>query len=124
MGMSRLSPQDLGRWGEEIARLFMEAQGFVPLARRYRKRSGEIDWIMQRGLLVVFVEVKARCTTDHGRPEEAVTWRKLGRLRQLARCFLQEHPPADAVDIRFDVVAIELLGEGRGCHLRHYAGIG
>jgi len=109
----------LGRWAEQLARGFFENCGFCCLAERYRKPGGEIDLVMRRGSLVVFVEVKARSRVEYGRPEEAVGQRKLTRLRLVARHFLHERQ-LGAVDLRFDVVAVESGGEGRGYRLRHF----
>ncbi|MFH1842827.1 MAG: YraN family protein [bacterium] len=122
--MSKTSPYHLGRHGEELAAQFLEMCGYHCLGRRYRKWDGEIDLIVRRGPLLVFLEVKARRSNRCGRPEEAVTPQKLGRLRRVALSFLQENPVAGIVEYRFDVIAVELLGDGRGCHLRHYAGVG
>ncbi len=112
----------LGRWAEKMAQVFFEGCGYKCLATRYRKARGEIDLVMQRDRLLVFVEVKARSSNVCGRPEEAVNRRKLSRLRQVARHFLYERRPG-AVNIRFDVVAVEFRGEGRGYQLNHFRGV-
>jgi len=122
--MSSTSPYNLGRHGEALAANFLEICGYHCLARRYRKWGGEIDLILRRGSLLVFLEVKARRSNRCGRPEEAITPGKLDRLRRLARCYLHENPLAGIAEYRFDVIALDLLGDGRGCRLRHYAGVG
>jgi putative endonuclease len=98
---------------------FLQACGFVRLAGRYRRREGEIDLVMRRRELLIFVEVKVRRSACYGPPEAAVTRRKLIRLRSLARHYLQEHPEQAGSVYRFDVVSVEFAGEGRGYRLRH-----
>jgi putative endonuclease len=116
-------PAEVGRWGENVARSFFERCGFVCLASRYRCPGGEIDLVMARAALVVFVEVKTRSGPLAGRPEESVPPAKILRLRRAARHFLWRHPPRDVARLRFDVVALENHGEGRGFVFRHLAGI-
>jgi putative endonuclease len=114
----------LGRWGEAMARLYLEGCGFRLLAERYRKRDGELDLVMTRGSLLVFVEVKTRRTNRCGAPEEALTPVKLHHLRRAAHWYLLEHPPTADCHWRLDVVSIELAGEAQGCRIRHHAGVG
>ena len=59
--------------------------------------------------IVVFIEVKARSSTNFGRPEEAVTPAKQAHIKRYARAFLAKNK-LDNVDVRFDVVSV-LLGQ-------------
>jgi putative endonuclease len=122
--MAETVAQRLGRAGEELAAGFLEACGFVPLAARFRCQEGEVDLVMRRGSLLLFVEVKTRRGQRCGAPEEAVTRRKLRRLRQAACRYLQQQPQPAGTVYRMDLVAVDWQGEGSGCHLRHYPGIG
>jgi putative endonuclease len=115
--------QRLGLLAEDMARVFLEACGYQCLVQRYRKPAGEIDLVVRRESLVVFVEVKARRSIRCGSPEAAVTWGKRRRLRQVARHFLQDWDHGSPVEFRFDVVAVEFEGEGKGCRLRHLSGV-
>jgi putative endonuclease len=75
------------------------------VARNWRCADGEIDLVVMRDALVVFVEVKARASDRFGSPALAVDHRKQRRLRRLAARWLAEHSVARS-DIRFDVVAV------------------
>ncbi len=75
------------------------------MARNWRCTDGEIDLIVGRDGLLVFVEVKARATDRYGSPALAVDHRKQRRLRRLAARWLAEHGAPRSV-IRFDVVAV------------------
>ena len=50
----------LGKTGEDLACAELERRGYAIVARRYRRRGGEIDIIARDGPTMVFVEVKAR----------------------------------------------------------------
>jgi putative endonuclease len=102
--MSRIG---LGRAGEAQAARFLEAQGYVLLARNWRIREGELDIVAQEGDTLAFVEVKTRRTHTHGAGEESIDARKQQRLAQLAERFLAAHPDLAYRQCRFDVVVID-----------------
>lgn len=101
----------LGSSGEELAVDFLRRQGYRILARNWRCPLGEIDLVAKAGSTLVFCEVKARRTTEFGRPFEAISAAKQHRLRQLADYYLSfiHKKPAPA---RFDVISI-LLTDGK-----------
>jgi putative endonuclease len=105
-----------GQRGELIAQRIYQRQGFRIEALNWRAgRAGEIDVIAfhpQRRLLA-FVEVKTRKGSDYGHPFEAVGPGKQGRLRRLAEAYLANHPKAEDVEMRFDVVGICYPGQGK-----------
>ncbi len=101
----------IGMFGEEIACRELERLGYAILARRSRRRGGEIDIVARDGSTVAFVEVKCRESGEFGEPAEAVTWGKRRRLVQLAFDYLMRHRLGECA-CRFDVVAILLDEEG------------
>ncbi len=114
----------IGRLGEDLALGFFTACGFACLARRYRRAGGEVDLIVARSQLVVFVEVKTRGPGSWTPAHAAVTTAQLRRLRAAARAWLAEQPAAAGADLRCDVVAVQFGGEGRGVVLRHFPAVG
>lgn len=114
----------LGRLGESLARLFLEHHGFTCAAAGFRRAGGELDLVMRQGSWVVFVEVKTRGPRSPAPPEAWVTPLKLSRMRRAARHWIHENPPPAGCRYRFDVVAIEVQGSGRGLRLRHLEGVG
>lgn len=115
-----MSSADTGRQGEDLALGFYRLCGYTCLNRRWRRGGGEIDLVVSRPGLIVFVEVKVRGAGSLAGAVESVSPRQLRRLRVLARRWCQEHDSAGAA-LRVDVVAIDLAGEGRGLVLRHFA---
>lgn len=112
----------LGQLGEHLALAFYQAHGFDCRARRWRRGGGEIDLVVQRAGLTVFVEVKARGPGSLGRAVDAVHPRQLLRLRRLAARFCAEEGAAERR--RLDVVAVDLFPEGRGLVLHHFPDVG
>jgi putative endonuclease len=102
--MSR-ARQLLGKTGEDLACRELERRGYAIVARRYRRRGGELDIIARDGATLVFVEVKARGDRAFGEAAEAVTRHKRRRIAQLALDYMMRHRLSDC-PCRFDVVAI------------------
>lgn len=100
-----------GQAGEAAAAAHLIARGYTIVRRNYRFRRAEIDLIAQLGAaLLVFVEVKARSTSQFGYPETFVTERKR-QLFRLAAERVQEELDWHG-DIRFDVLAIIPVANG------------
>jgi putative endonuclease len=95
----------LGKTGEDLACRELKRRGYAIVARRYRRRMGEIDIVCRDGKTTVFVEVKARERAAFGAPAEAVTASKRRRIVALAADYLARHRLADR-PCRFDVVSI------------------
>ena len=107
MSRSRVT---LGEIGENLACEERERRGYAIVARRYRRRGGEIDIIALDGPTVVFVEVKTRAGSSFGTGADAVTWTKQRRIMGIATDFLARHCLTNR-PCRFDVVAIDVAGE-------------
>ncbi len=112
----------LGRYGEDIATRHLVESGMVVLARNWRCPHGEIDVVARDGRTLVVCEVKTRRGLDYGTPLEAVTARKMVRLRHLAAEWLDE-AGLDPPDVRIDVVSVLVRTQGAAVveHLRGVA---
>ncbi len=102
-------PHERQRFGTESERLaeeFLKGKGWTILDRHYTNRYGELDLVAQDGHEVVFVEVKARRTSEFGYPEESVTAQKIRKIALAANAYLQRHKLV-AQPFRVDVIAIE-----------------
>jgi putative endonuclease len=94
-----------GREGEEIAAAFLEKQGYRIVEKNFRSVSGEIDLIAWDKETVVFVEVKARSSSQFGGPVGAVNHRKQVKISLVAAGFIQRERLWSS-PCRFDVVSI------------------
>ena len=95
----------LGNVGEDLACEELERRGYAIIARRYRRRGGELDIIARDGQTMVFVEVKAREGRAFGEACEAVTASKRRTITRLALDYLMRHRLTECA-CRFDVVSI------------------
>jgi putative endonuclease len=95
----------LGKTGEDLACEELERRGYAIIARRYRRRSGELDIIARDGQTIVFVEVKAREGRAFGEACEAITATKRRTITRLALDYLMRHRLTQCA-CRFDVVSI------------------
>lgn len=111
----------VGRYGEDVAARFVAAQGWTVLARNWRCADGELDIVALDGDELVAVEVKTRRSTAYGHPAEAVTYRKLARLRRLTARWLSEHD-VRARSVRVDVVAVVVPRAG-AAQVEHLVGV-
>jgi putative endonuclease len=105
--------QITGRWGEQLAQEFLVGKGFQPLGRNVRTESGEIDLILEKDDLLVFVEVKTRTGLNFGFPEESVTEMKSEHFLAAVEEYLDANPPGEK-DWRIDVIAVTANAKGGG----------
>ncbi|MDN4166019.1 YraN family protein [Cytophagales bacterium LB-30] len=96
--------QAQGKLGETLASQFLEKQGFSIVAKNFRWRRNEIDLIVKKERLLVFVEVKLRKNQAFGRPEDFMSPEQQERVLQAAEQYVLENDWPH--DIRFDIIAI------------------
>jgi putative endonuclease len=97
--------QRRGVAAEEQAMRYLVSRGWTVLAHRWRVGRAEIDIVARRGVLVSFVEVKARRGEWFGSPLEAVTGAKRRELVKAARVWIDRHgAPPDIY--RFDCITL------------------
>lgn len=99
--MSRL----IGKLGEEVAKKWLVSRGYKILEENFRQRYGEIDLIVEKKGIIIFVEVKFRKNSRFASAEEFVTPRKIKKIRKTAMAYLYKNNLLEA-DWRLDIVAI------------------
>jgi putative endonuclease len=108
----------LGRRAEAMAAAHLQGLGYTILARNWRRPEGELDLVVGRDSLCVFVEVRSRTGEERGHPLETVDARKRSRVRRAARMYLDaEHPTATY--FRFDVIGVTFAPDGGPPELVH-----
>ncbi|MBI3357991.1 MAG: YraN family protein [Nitrospirae bacterium] len=98
-----------GLEGEAIAAEFLIKRGYKIVEKNFKCPVGEIDLIAWEGKTLVFVEVKARSSSQFGGPEGAVTPQKQEKLNRVALAYLQQKRLSTSL-CRFDVVGIVKAG--------------
>jgi len=107
----------LGQASEAAAAAFLTGLGYEVLYHGYRHARAEVDLVVRQGNeLLVFVEVKARSSSQFGHPETFVTERKK-QLFRLAAEHLQETLDWNG-DIRFDILAV--VPTAGGLRIEHF----
>ena len=80
----------IGKLGEDEACIYLERLGWKILERNYRySRYSEIDIIAKDDHTLVFVEVKARSTTNYGHPFESINSKKKQNIFKAGLAYLK-----------------------------------
>lgn len=109
----KLNNKEFGNMGERLAEQYLLEKDFRVLSRNYRTKIGEIDLIVMKEKLLVFVEVKTRKTKNYGKGFEAVHVKKQQTLRRVADQFVaygKDFPKTD-LSMRFDVIDVFVQGK-------------
>lgn len=111
----RKKAERFGRLGELVAEAYLRLKFYRVRARRVRTPAGEIDLVVRRGGMTVFVEVKIR--SSNAGEAEAFAAVNRRRIINAAKHYLIRHPQLAAGDIRFDVIFLAPWRWPR--HVRH-----
>tara|TARA_R110000824_G_scaffold118960_14_gene271989 strand:+ start:103288 stop:103689 length:402 start_codon:yes stop_codon:yes gene_type:complete len=93
-----------GLRAEALATLFLCLKAYRIVGQRVRTKAGEIDLIVRRGNVLVFVEVKAR--SGMADAAEALGHHQRQRLARAASLFVATRPAFQDFDMRFDIVLV------------------
>ena len=111
---------ELGKWGEDEAALYLEDEGYVIIDRDWKigKRDLDILALSPDGKTLAVVEVKTRSGDEYQQPEEAVDGRKMRNLAIAANAYVKEHQVDK--ELRFDIISVVGVGRQVKCleHLK------
>lgn len=116
--------KDIGRYGEQLAALYLNQNEYQVVESNFHSRFGEIDIVARTGSLYVFVEVKTRTSDRCGAPEESIDHRKIIKIYKTAMTYL-EAISEDKTNInwRVDLIAIKLGRNKKLVDIKHYKNI-
>lgn len=106
----------VGKKAENKAAHYLIEQGYEILERNYRFKKTEIDIIVRKDNLLVFVEVKARSSNSYGHPEDFLQSDQEERIREGATNYQEKIGWNKA--IRFDIFAVEFI-RTQGFNITH-----
>lgn len=106
---------ELGEWGEQIAREYLISQGYTVIDRNLHVGHKEIDIIATKDKWMVFVEVKTR-SKELEDALDAVDSRKMLRMVRAADAFMQRY--SVPYEYRFDIIAV--IGNPLSGHTLHH----
>jgi putative endonuclease len=93
-----------GTFAERLAAISLWMKGYRIVQRNFRCKAGEIDIIARRGVLIAFVEVKARnCAIA---AIDAVSHASQQRINNAAEYWIAKQRDAATLSWRFDIVAV------------------
>lgn len=95
----------IGKKGEDEAVKYLESKGYRVIERNFLCRQGEIDIIALDKNYIVFVEIKARTSTEYGLPSEAVTEKKLKHMVKAIQYYLYKRN-LENENIRIDAIEV------------------
>lgn len=108
----------LGIWGEQQAGLYLSDKGFEMVISDYRSGRAQVDLIVRKPDLIVFVEVKTRSSILYGFAEQAVSDRQKNLILQAAQAWMIEHNWHGM--IRFDILAIHINAVSKDFSIDHF----
>lgn len=93
-----------GRQAENIAKHYFIRYCYQIIHRNFRNGSSEIDLIVQKNNLLIFVEVKSKSNIGFGGPEKNIGPAQIERIKTAAEAF--QVMTNWEKDIRFDTILL------------------
>lgn len=115
---------EFGQWAEIKAARFLESKNYQILDKNYNKKWGEIDIIVKKENILVFVEVKANKKELTGfEPENRVNSEKLRRMNRAIQTYLAYKKYSPDQEWQIDVVSLTLNRERGVARIKHFKNI-
>lgn len=95
---------ETGKEGEEKALAYLVDKGYEILDQNWTHGHLELDLVVQKDQVVVFVEVKTRSTKDFGNAESFVGAKKKQHLIKAVNAYVNKKQ-VDA-HLRFDIIGV------------------
>jgi len=116
--------KELGKKGENYAKLYLQRKQFQIVEQNWKCRSGELDLIATYKNHLVFIEVRTRtkpATSElqFGFAEESVNYRKQMKLQSLAQIYIHQKK-LENINVRFDVIVVYVERDHQTFQLKHY----
>ena len=95
----------------KAASRYLEHRGYTVLETAWKCPAGTCDVIAEDGDAIVFVDVSARRDADKGFPTERCSAGVRERREMVALAWFAEHEDAVDMAIRFDNIAMLVMGD-------------
>ena len=95
----------IGSLGEKFALQYCLENGYGLIDKNWTIGHKEIDLILRKDDVYIFVEVKTRTNLKMGMPENAISHAKIKNITEASQTFLINK---QYKDVRFDVISIIL----------------
>lgn len=111
----------LGKLGEDKASDYLIKNGFRILDRNNSTKWGELDLIVTKNNVLIFVEVKLKTSEDFGTPEEMIGKYKLAQVKRTAEMYLLNNQDIAKKFDRYQIDAVCIVEETD--RISHYENI-
>lgn len=105
-----MNTKEIGNIGEIRAREYFLSSGYSLVCNNFRTKTGEIDIIVKKDELLVFVEVKTMPNASPDMLSKVLNTEKQKRIIKTSKRFLQNHREYSNSYIRYDVVVLDMQG--------------
>lgn len=104
MTVKRKVAYEQGLEAEKIAAQYFQFKGYKVIERRYKTPVGEVDFVVRKGNVLVFAEVKSYKNEEQAL--YAITSAARRRIEAAAMHFIAHNEEVTPCDMRFDVVVV------------------
>ena len=111
----------VGKIGENLARQYLEKNGYEIIEQNYKTKYGEIDLVCQKGRELIVTEVRTKIGENFGTPEESLTKKKVRKVWLNALAYVSKNSWKG--NYRVDAVCIVLKFGGGVERIEHYENI-
>lgn len=108
----------------KAASRYLEHRGYTVLETAWKCPAGTCDVIAEDGDAIVFVDVSARRDADKGFPTERCSAGVRERREMVALAWFAEHEDAVDMAVRFDNIAMLVIGDSRAMIRHHLNALG
>ncbi|OGN00948.1 MAG: hypothetical protein A3B91_00245 [Candidatus Yanofskybacteria bacterium RIFCSPHIGHO2_02_FULL_41_29] len=115
---------EFGKWAEDYVAQYLKGRGYTVLGQNYQKPWGEIDIIVEKEGVLIFVEVKANKREMAGfEPENRINPEKLRRLNRAIQTYLASKKYSPDQDWQIDVIALTFDKDRGVAKIKHFKNI-
>jgi len=107
--------------GEERAKKYLEDKGYKIIEQNYRTRYSEIDLVVEKHNILIFIEVRTKRSDIFFSPEESINQKKLKKLYWNAENYVGVNKYKG--QYRIDAICIILNHNNSVKRIEHYKGI-
>lgn len=108
----------------EAASRFLDRRGYTVLETGWTCPAGTADIVAKDGDTIVFADVSSRDSAERGFPSESCSKKARAKRENVAIAWLSEHEDAVNEAVRFDNIALLVIGKDRAMIRHHINALG
>lgn len=108
----------------EAASRYLDHRGYTVLETGWTCPAGTADIVAKDGDVIVFADVSSRDSAERGFPSESRSKKIRAQRENIAIAWLAEHEDAVNEAIRFDNIALVVIGKDRAMIRHHVNALG